>query len=657
MAGGVLYVVATPIGNLEDVTLRALRVLREVDLVAAEDTRRTRVLLAHHGIDRPLVSYHDAVERTRRRALVRADARRAGASRSCPTPARPASPTRATTSCAAAVAAGIPVVPIPGPSAVAALVSVAGVPSRALRVRGLPAEPRRARGASASRALAGETARDGLPGGADAARGVPRGHGGRARRSRGRARPRADEAPRGVRARAAVGAPPPRRGDGPGAGRVRAPRDGRDRGGAGGRGRRRTRAFGRSGPRASARARSPRASRTRRGARGASATSACWRSAAKTVSRRLRSARACARRDAPWRSPSRATSRRPATSSPRGSRGACRPERRPSCRRSRSRRAPATRTRRSSSRRRGARAARRDAALRRPHPPVGPRRVPGVRPRPAVPLHGHRSARKTTIPVPRVLWFEEDASVLGQPFYVMERVDGVVPSDNPPFAVMGWLAEASAEDQAALWRRSLDVLAQLHALDWRGLGLELPRPPAVRPDRLRPAARLLRRVPAVGEGRAPTHPLLDDTFAWLKAKKPDRPGPAVPHVGRRAHLEHDVPRLHAGRRARLGDGVRRRARGRPHVVLVPDVVPHRRARHPEPAGLPRPRRHRGDLRVVREAAGCGTSTTSRCGPRSASAWSWSSIDEVVRQNGVDMPVRRRCSRSPRSSATRERCGA
>src|SRR5262249_53766044 len=69
-AGGVLYVVATPIGNLEDVTLRALRVLREADLVAAEDTRRTRILLTHHGISRPLTSYHDAVERTRAPALV-----------------------------------------------------------------------------------------------------------------------------------------------------------------------------------------------------------------------------------------------------------------------------------------------------------------------------------------------------------------------------------------------------------------------------------------------------------------------------------------------------------------------------------------------------------------------------------------------------------
>ena len=62
---GTLYVVATPIGNLEDITLRALRVLREVGLIAAEDTRRTAKLLQHHAIDTPTVSFHE--HNTRRR--------------------------------------------------------------------------------------------------------------------------------------------------------------------------------------------------------------------------------------------------------------------------------------------------------------------------------------------------------------------------------------------------------------------------------------------------------------------------------------------------------------------------------------------------------------------------------------------------------------
>lgn len=62
---GTLYVVATPIGNLEDVTLRALRILRDVDLIAAEDTRRTARLLAHHGIQTPSQSFHQHNARTR----------------------------------------------------------------------------------------------------------------------------------------------------------------------------------------------------------------------------------------------------------------------------------------------------------------------------------------------------------------------------------------------------------------------------------------------------------------------------------------------------------------------------------------------------------------------------------------------------------------
>jgi len=153
---GVLYVVATPIGNLEDITLRALRVLREVDLIAAEDTRHSRKLLEHHGIRRPLTSYYDAVERQRAPALVS----RLVAGESVALVSDAGTPGIADPGyhlVRGALAAGVPVVPVPGPSAVATLLSVAGLPAdrfafegflpsrsgqRAQRLAALAREPR-----------------------------------------------------------------------------------------------------------------------------------------------------------------------------------------------------------------------------------------------------------------------------------------------------------------------------------------------------------------------------------------------------------------------------------------------------------------------------------------------------------------------------------
>lgn len=65
-----LYIVATPIGNLEDITLRALRVLKEVDAIAAEDTRRTKKLLDHYKISKPIISFHEHSQETKRACLI-----------------------------------------------------------------------------------------------------------------------------------------------------------------------------------------------------------------------------------------------------------------------------------------------------------------------------------------------------------------------------------------------------------------------------------------------------------------------------------------------------------------------------------------------------------------------------------------------------------
>jgi len=120
--------VATPIGNLDDVTLRALRVLREADLVAAEDTRHTRILLEHHGIRARLVAYHDHVEAERAGELVA----RAVAGESIALVSDAGTPLVADPGyrlVRAAAAAGVPVVPVPGPSAPLALLSCAGLPT------------------------------------------------------------------------------------------------------------------------------------------------------------------------------------------------------------------------------------------------------------------------------------------------------------------------------------------------------------------------------------------------------------------------------------------------------------------------------------------------------------------------------------------------
>ncbi|MDE0637661.1 MAG: 16S rRNA (cytidine(1402)-2'-O)-methyltransferase [Candidatus Poribacteria bacterium] len=124
---GALYLVSTPIGNLEDITLRALRILKEVDLIAAEDTRQTRRLLTHYEIKTQLTSYFEGNQQAKSEKLI---ARlKAGESialvsdAGTPTISDPGYPLLQE-----CIAEAVPIIPIPGPSAILAAAAVSGLP-------------------------------------------------------------------------------------------------------------------------------------------------------------------------------------------------------------------------------------------------------------------------------------------------------------------------------------------------------------------------------------------------------------------------------------------------------------------------------------------------------------------------------------------------
>ena len=144
---GTLYIVATPIGNLEDITLRALRVLKEADLIACEDTRHTLKLLAHYQISTPTISYHEHNERERSVELVK----KLEAGQNIAVVSDAGTPLISDPGfriVQEAIERAISVVPIPGPSALIAALSAAGLPEREFTFVGfLPARrtARRAR--------------------------------------------------------------------------------------------------------------------------------------------------------------------------------------------------------------------------------------------------------------------------------------------------------------------------------------------------------------------------------------------------------------------------------------------------------------------------------------------------------------------------------
>jgi aminoglycoside phosphotransferase (APT) family kinase protein len=126
-----------------------------------------------------------------------------------------------------------------------------------------------------------------------------------------------------------------------------------------------------------------------------------------------------------------------------------------------------------------------------------------------------------TVPVPTIVGAEDDPALLGTPFFVMERLDGRIPADDPPFTAAGWVIdELDAAGRRSLCENTLDAIAAVHAVDWKAAGLEfLARPE----DGARPfdqyLAKLERFYDWASSGER-GYPVIDATFEWLRANDP-----------------------------------------------------------------------------------------------------------------------------------------
>jgi 16S rRNA (cytidine1402-2'-O)-methyltransferase len=134
-ARGTLYIVSTPIGNLEDITLRALRILKEVDLIAAEDTRHTGHLLKHYDIHTPLTSYFEGNE-LKKKEFILSKLKHGDRIALVSDAGTPGISDPGFRLIQLAIENQIPVVPIPGPSALISALSIAGLPTDAFLFKG-----------------------------------------------------------------------------------------------------------------------------------------------------------------------------------------------------------------------------------------------------------------------------------------------------------------------------------------------------------------------------------------------------------------------------------------------------------------------------------------------------------------------------------------
>ncbi len=124
------------------------------------------------------------------------------------------------------------------------------------------------------------------------------------------------------------------------------------------------------------------------------------------------------------------------------------------------------------------------------------------------------------VPVPRVHWLEaEDTSVLGAPFFVMERVDGRIPTDSPPYHVGGWMTGVEPAEREAIWWNGLEVMTRIHRLDWRASGFDFLERPELGPPGLGQQLEYYERYLSWA-ARGKPQPTVQPALEWLIKHRP-----------------------------------------------------------------------------------------------------------------------------------------
>lgn len=138
-------------------------------------------------------------------------------------------------------------------------------------------------------------------------------------------------------------------------------------------------------------------------------------------------------------------------------------------------------------------------------------------------------ANHSSVPVPQVYFFEDDPAVFGAPFLVMQRIDGRIPADDPPFTAAGWVLDLTPDQRRQMWHNSLDVLAQIHSVDWSAVGLDFLDTPENHSGLDAGLAQWRRTFEWAAEGEP--NPTIEAALRWLDENRPADDEPKVLNWG------------------------------------------------------------------------------------------------------------------------------